>query len=361
MATRVILPPHSSLQEAALWSPRVLSELSALLAGIEADVEIWDTMRMGQYASALPRRRRVLYADDLFSLRYATMLDRIRTDRTRLSNPLGEFGRLLPGPARRLAGHPWVYRPLLQLERRRTAQSEERAPAQFDGTALVSAEEAAVLRQRTGSATVATLLPLIDVPAARLRQFGGRRTFVFLGGLDFPPNRDGLTWFLRHAREAVLAAMPDFELLVVGRGSDEAMPAEAAAWGDHVRPLGWVADLDDVLLTAAGLLSPLRMGSGTKIKVLEALARGLPVVATPHGVLGLGVGREQGCLVSPTPEGLAGLLAEAAGPAANAVLSAAATAAWIERFSPEVAGRAYDGLFGLPDHDRVWRPAPVPR
>ena len=42
----------------------------------------------------------MLYADDLFSKRYASMLRRIRTDRTRLANPLGEFGKVLPGPAR---------------------------------------------------------------------------------------------------------------------------------------------------------------------------------------------------------------------------------------------------------------------
>ena len=63
-------------------------------------------------------------------------------------------------------------------------------------------------------------------------------------------------------------------------------------------PLGWVDDLDDVLLAGRGLISPLRIGSGIKIKVLEALARGLPVVATPHGVLGLDVGPDDGCLVA---------------------------------------------------------------
>jgi len=357
VATRVVLPPHSSLQEAALWSPRVLADLRRVLAGIDAEVEIWDTMRIGQYARALPRRRRVLYADDLFSLRYASMLERIRTDRTRLVNPLGEFGRFLPGPARRIAAHPWAYRPLLQLERRLTARSEDAAPSAFDGTALVSAEEAALLASRTGSSTVATLPPLVSVPAARPRRFDGRPTFVFLGGLDFPPNRDGLTWFLGQAREAVLAAVPDFRLLVVGRGSEHALPAEAAAWGEHVQARGWVADLDDVLVTAAGLLSPLRMGSGTKIKVLEALGRGLPVVATPHGVLGLGVGRSDGCLIAATPQELARLLAEAAQAEPNRVLSRAAAAAWAERFSPAVAARAYDELLGLPGQDRNRRVA----
>lgn len=346
-ATRVFVPPFSSLQEAALYSPRVLKELRALLGDINPDLEIWDTMRMGQYARDLPRRRRVLYADDLFSLRYASMLDRVRTDKARLVNPLGEFAKVLPGPARTIANHPIGYVPLLHLERRRTARSENRAPASFDGTALVSEAEADELTRRSGSDTVRTLLPLVRTSVSRPRKFDGSSTFVFLGGLDFPPNRDGLAWFLAQAKDDVLAAVPDFRLLVVGRGSDTAMPEEAAAWGDRVQALGWVDDLDDVLSATAGLLSPLRIGSGTKIKVLEALARHLPVVATPHGVLGLNVGAADGCLVAQDMAGLAAHLATCVDPEQNAALSAAVGAAWESRFCPAVASLAYDELLGL--------------
>ena len=348
VATRVFLPPYSSLQEAALWSPRVLAELGRLLAETDADLEVWDTIRLGQYARSLPRRRRVLYADDLFSNRYASMLERVRLDKTRLTNPLGEFGKLLPGPARRIAAHPLGYIPLLHLERSRTARSEDRAPAAFDGTALVSDAETQELTRRTGAVSIRTLLPLIRTGRACPRRFDGRPTFVFLGGLDFPPNRDGLTWFLDHAREEVLAAVPNFRLLVVGRGSDTDLPAAAAAWGDRVQGLGWVDDLADVTSSAAGLLSPLRIGSGTKIKVLESLSRGLPVVATPHGVLGLNVDAADGCLVSTDLTEMATHLAECADPEHNDRLSAAAGRAWAERFCAPVASRAYDELLGLP-------------
>ncbi len=236
-------------------------------------------------------------------------------------NPLGEFGQMLPGLARRLAATPVVYRPLLALEQRLTGRSEERAPADFDATILVNPTETEELTRRSGSSTVRTLLPLLREPARAERRFDGSPTFVFLGGLDFPPNRDGLTWFLRECRQPVLAALPDFRLLVIGRATHD-LPPEADAWQGRVQPLGWVDDLDGRLATAAGLISPLRIGSGIKIKVLEALARGLPVVATPHGVLGLDVGPDDGCLVADEPEGLAGLLARAADPVENAALSA---------------------------------------
>ena len=350
VARRVLLPPHSSLQEAALWSPRVRGEIGSALAEIDADLEIWDTMRTGQYARRLPRHRRVLYADDLFSKRYASMIERIRADPRRVSNPLGEFAKMLPGPVARLAARPMVYRPLLHIEQRLTRRSEDAAPQHFDATVLVNPDETRELTERSGSPSVRTLLPLLREPVPRHRDFDGTPRFVFLGGLDFPPNRDGLSWFLTHCRAAVLEAVPDFSLLLVGRGSDAPLP-EAEPWGDHVRPLGWVDDLDQVLNSAAALLSPLRSGSGIKIKVLEALARGLPVVATRQGVLGLDVGPDAGCLVADSPVELARLLAEAADPARNRVLSAAAGSTWRARFAPEVATRAYDEVLGLPsDH-----------
>lgn len=343
---RVLLPPCSSLQEAALWSPRVLSGIKAFLDEIEPNLEIWDTMRTGQYARELPRRNRVLYADDLFSKRYASMLERIKQDPSPLRNPLGEFAKMLPGPAARIAAQPFVYRTLLRLEAKRTARGENRAPQDFDATLLVNADEMAELAVRTGSDTIRTLPPLLPEPAPRPRRFDGAPVFVFLGGLDFPPNRDGLAWFLGNCREEVLTAVPGFQLLVVGRGSENPLP-EARAWGAHVQALGWVDDLDDVLLSSAAMISPLRIGSGTKIKVLEALSRGLPVVATPHGVLGLNVGRSNGCLIAQSPVDLAALLAETTDPAANEALSQSAMSSWRERFAPRVVAAAYDDVLGL--------------
>jgi glycosyltransferase involved in cell wall biosynthesis len=343
---RVIGPPHSSLQEAALWSNRTLAAIAERLADIRADQQIWDTMRTGQYARWLGRKPRVLYADDLFSKRYASMLERIDRDPSTISDPLGEFGKLLPGAVGRVVGRKAVYRRLLQLERLLTARSEDRAPALFDATFLVNAQEAAELHDRTGDPTIGTLLPLLREPGMRERRWDGRPVFVFLGGLDFAPNRDGLTWFLGTFRDQVLAAIPDFRLLVVGRGSAN-LPVEAAAWGEHVQALGWVDDLDEVLGSCTALLSPLRVGSGTKIKVLEALARGLPVVATPAGVLGLPVGPHDGCLVATVPAELPGLLAQAADPAVNPALSAAARGSWERSFSPAVVGPTYDAAFGL--------------
>jgi glycosyltransferase involved in cell wall biosynthesis len=345
--TKVVLPPRRPLQEAVLSSPRIRDGLRDLLAEIQPDLEIWDTVRTGQYAPDVPRRpgaRRVLYVDDLFSERYAAMLRDLDGDSD--ANPGGEFQKLLPGPARRLLASPRVHRPLLRLERTLVARSEVRQPHWFDRSLLISADETALLRSRCDAPGIDTLPPLLREPRALDRTSVDRTRFTFLGGFDYAPNIHGLDWFLGTCRDEVLATVGDIRIDVVGAGTDRGL-ASAAAWGDRVSFHGWVDDLDAVLASSLALLSPLRTGSGVKIKVLEALARGLPVVATPPGVQGIDAGEHTGCLVAPDPSGLAKALATACDPVVNARLSAAARAAWDERYSGAVVRRRYDELFGL--------------
>lgn len=352
-----------SMQEAALRSSAVEAGIRALLDEIDPDLEIWDTVRVGQYARSVPRRngiadpedpthkfptrpfRKLLYADDLFSERYTSML-RDSVTRELSGNPGGEFKKLLPRPLGALLGDPRVYRPLLRLERGLVAASEERQPPWFDATYLVGAGEAARLRERCPGSKVETLPPLLREPQVLHRRMPTAPVFTFLGGFDYAPNLDGMSWFLDVCREAVFAALPEIQIQVVGAGTERGLP-QAAAWGDRVRFLGWVDDLDAVLGNSVALLSPLRTGSGVKIKVLEALARGLPIVATPSGVQGIEADESTGCLVGATPEDLAASMRMAFEPETNVRLSKAARRAWDQTYSPQVVRAQYDEIFGL--------------
>jgi len=341
------------LQEAVLHSGGLQEALSATIDLIDPDLEIWDTVRMGQYVADRPRvgrragrpLRRILYADDLFSERYAAMLAESEAGGAN-SNPGGEFVKLLPGPARRLLANPRVHRPLLRLERDLVAASENRQPAWFDATYLISPDETARLQARCPGAEIGTLPPLLREPLSLIRKYTGAPEFTFIGGFDYAPNLDGLNWFLSSCRAAVQTELPDVVINVVGAGTDRGLPS-AAAWSGAVRFLGWVDDLDAVLAGSAALLSPLRTGSGVKIKVLEALARGLPVIATTAGVQGIEGGERSGCLVGETPADLAAAMRAAVDPTINAGLSAAARQAWDTRYSPTVVRLRYDEIFGL--------------
>ena len=345
LARRVAGRPHTSIQEAAVYSPRIEREIRALLAEIDADLELWDTIRMGQYAPAMPRKRRLLVQDDLFSVRYRTMLREMSGPGSRAVNPLGDFHRLLPGPVRPIVSRKLVYRPLLRVESHLVTERELIQPTWFDATLMVNAQETEKTREATGLTNIHTMMPSLPEPVARKREPIGAQ-FAFLGSLGYAPNADGLIWFLTNCRETVLNALPDFQLLVIGKGTDAGVP-EAEPWGDHVRFLGWVDDLGETLSHCAALLSVLRVASGIKIKVLEALSRGLPVVATPYGVEGTPVDEQNGCLIGNTPDELAKLLVQAADPAQNAVLSAAARVTWEERYARAAIQASYDELLGL--------------
>jgi glycosyltransferase involved in cell wall biosynthesis len=102
----------------------------------------------------------------------------------------------------------------------------------------------------------------------------GRR-LLFLGDLEYGPNAEGLRWFA----DAVLPQLNGVELRVVGRGT-----APTAPRLDHA---GFVDDLDREWDGASALVVPLLTGGGTRLKVVEALAAGVPVVSTRLGVAGL--------------------------------------------------------------------------
>lgn len=113
--------------------------------------------------------------------------------------------------------------------------------------------------------------------SAEPRSDPGGANFLFVGDLRYPPNADGLRWFC----EDVLSRPSSLEsLTVVGRG--EAPPHPKV---DHK---GFVDDLGPVWERAVASLVPLRAGGGTRIKVLESMAHGVPIISTRLGAAGIG-------------------------------------------------------------------------
>ncbi|MGH9477022.1 MAG: glycosyltransferase family 4 protein [Terriglobales bacterium] len=109
---------------------------------------------------------------------------------------------------------------------------------------------------------------------------------VFQGALDWLPNRDAVDYFLREIWPLVLRGHPQARLQVVGRHPPPAFLARHRAQ-PRVQFAADVADIRPYLERAAVAIAPLRMGSGTRLKILEAAAMGKAIVATPLGAEGL--------------------------------------------------------------------------
>jgi glycosyltransferase involved in cell wall biosynthesis len=107
---------------------------------------------------------------------------------------------------------------------------------------------------------------------------------LFVGSFDHPPNVDAVVWLVREIMPLVRIRQPNARLDIVGRNADPSLG------GRGVRVLGVVPDLGPLYRQAGVVLAPLRSGGGMRVKILEAMAYGAPVVTTSLGAAGLAVG-----------------------------------------------------------------------
>lgn len=118
-------------------------------------------------------------------------------------------------------------------------------------------------------------------PASGLRQ---HCSLVFSGKMDYRPNVDAIEWFCAEVLPRVHKSLPQTRLIIVGRNPQAHILALA---DEHTQVTGWVESVQPYLHVATLYIVPLRMGSGTRLKILQALASGCTVVSTSIGAAGL--------------------------------------------------------------------------
>lgn len=213
----------------------------------------------------------------------------------------------------------------------RERELEDRAIRHSHVVAAVSdAECTEIARRRYAARTV--VLPLVYRSPATRPGFDARRDLLFVGNFSHPPNADAMRWFAAAVLPRIRNEL-DVQLRVVGPG---ATPRTAAAWGPHVHYDGWVPDLQPLMDSSRVAVAPLRYGAGVKGKVGEALAMGLPCVATSIAAEGLGVVDGRHLLVADDPAGFAAAVLRAYVDLQTwERLSTAGAALATERWSPQ--------------------------
>ena len=339
---------RASLQEAFLGSRQTGMAIANVLKQIRPELQVYDTVRMAQYASDDVAARQICYLDDLFSERYRRMLQATAQFGDVDINPLANFAQHVPARLRPLESNRVSRSALLRIERRLVLRSENRAARRFRRCLLVNAGEAAELQRRTGVASdrIQAVPPLVTISPSAGRRYAGAPEFVFLGFLGLPHNEDGLQSFLRTVWPLVLARMPQARLMVIGRGASQRLSTLIADIGESVTMEGYVPDLGDSLNHAAALINPLRFGSGIKLKVFEALGRSCPVVSTPVGAEGIASGPGTGIGIATEPAEMAELLCSLTSTETNAQLSEEAGEHFARTYSRRAVFDVYDRAFG---------------
>ena len=136
----------------------------------------------------------------------------------------------------------------------------------------------------------------------------GRETHLFVGSFGHRPNVLAAEFLVNQVWPKVAAERPEAHLVLAGRGSDEYLATQVprAQWADRkVEALGFVDDLTPHFRNCRLFVAPLPEGGGIKIKILEAMARGVPVVTTPVGAEGISTAKDGTLTITACDESFA--------------------------------------------------------
>jgi len=193
-----------------------------------------------------------------------------------------------------------------RVQWKRMLRFERAACSLFDGVVTVSPNDTKKLREGMRLTNVLGDVPAgVDTdyfrPQPELRRPGH---IVFTGSMDWMPNEDAVFYFVREIYPRIKAIMPGVFFTVVGRRPSARLRALQGT-DPSLRITGTVEDIRPYTASASVMVVPLRIGGGTRIKIFESMAMGVPVVSTAIGAEGLPVSDGGDILIADKPEDFA--------------------------------------------------------
>jgi glycosyltransferase involved in cell wall biosynthesis len=233
-----------------------------------------DQLNMGQYALPLSIPVKVLDEHNAVW----TIADRLRKGQ---KNPLKKM--------------------VLRLESFKLRKYEQAICKKFEAVLAVSAED------ETALGLPCHIIPIgVDAEGIEpLKLTPDSTNLVSLGTMFYPPNIEGALWFAREVFPLIQKERPEATYTIIGARPPEVV-RQLTLQNPGIRVAGYVEDLRPVLQTSAGLVVPLLSGGGMRVKILDALALGLPIVSTGVGAEGIELEDGKNVLLADTPQEFAG-------------------------------------------------------
>ena len=170
----------------------------------------------------------------------------------------------------------------------------------YDRTVVIAEADQAMLQALQPALSIDVIPNGVDLADFQPRQIKrDAATLLFVGNYEYPPNQDAVRLLVEQVLPQVREGAPQARLQLVGVNPPDWMRALA---NDHIEVTGAVPDVRPYLARATVFVCPLRFGAGLKNKVLEALAMGAPVIATPLSVDGINVISGESAVVAPVDQ-----------------------------------------------------------
>lgn len=122
-------------------------------------------------------------------------------------------------------------------------------------------------------------------------------SLVFLGSMDWMPNIDGIEDFIKHCYPLIKQGLPEVTLTILGRNPPDKI-VQLSEVDSSITVTGTVDDVRPFLAAASASIVPLRIGGGTRIKIFETMAAGLPVISTSIGAEGLPITHDENIMIA---------------------------------------------------------------
>jgi glycosyltransferase involved in cell wall biosynthesis len=225
------------------------------------------------------------------------------------------------------ASNPWkriaMRRVAIQLR-----EHERRVNDACDALVAISDGDLALFRS-LGLSKPAIVIPVGVDTGAGTPDPGLSRGVFFIGSLDYRPNAEGLAWMADEVMPRLRALAPGIEVTAAGSNASTELVRKAEAAG--IRVAGQVPDAR-AFMTGSGVMAvPLLSGSGVRVKIVEAMSLGVPVVSTAVGAEGLGVESGREIVIADGADAFAAALARVEQDEALRRRLAASSRAFVER------------------------------
>lgn len=249
---------------------------------------------------------------------------------------------------------PFYFQLPLMLETKRIKRYEGKIVRDFHATLAVTEPDRQLLIKAMDEPTSMPVAPITVIPIAvdtakiqPAERPAESANILSIGTLHYPPNADGIRWFVKDVFPLIRLNVPDVKLTIIGKNPPKDFLKLANDPGSGILVTGFVPNLEPYFSESALAVIPVRAGGGMRVRILEAFARAMPVVTTTVGLEGIQAEPGKDVLVADRPADFA--------EAVTGLLKDKALQSQLAKNGRHLAETKYDWKVILKDMDRVYQ------